>query len=207
MIIALANARNSGAIGVECTQQEIVRTLGSKLSPVLRVFGQLADLGLVKRRPGFGWSFEPAEYIVLTKGSYAFRRAIEPEALLEPSFRVDPAWIDRMLERHLTLRRKPWDKDVAREFHELNSDFHEELIGFCGNSYMTAAIRDQVRLRRFLTYHLEYGKHRVHFYMHEHIQILEALKQDSRKAASDLLREHLTTGVGHMPKVRSRSSS
>src|SRR3546814_12858489 len=57
LFIAIAEARNSGSLPDQCSQQEILRIFDTKLPTALRVLRQLADLGLVERKPGNGWSF------------------------------------------------------------------------------------------------------------------------------------------------------
>src|SRR3546814_2109742 len=71
---SIAEARNSGALPDQCSQQEILRIFDTKLPTALRVLRQLADLGLVERKPGNGWSF--AQLINSADArtdSYAFR--------------------------------------------------------------------------------------------------------------------------------------
>src|SRR5882724_12317821 len=52
LFVAIARARNSGKLPVEVAQQELVRLFNVKLPTVLRVLRQMADLGLVERKPG-----------------------------------------------------------------------------------------------------------------------------------------------------------
>src|SRR6218665_3570824 len=57
LFAALAAARDKGALPDQFTQQELVRRTHAGTASVLRVLRQLADLGLVERKPGNGWAF------------------------------------------------------------------------------------------------------------------------------------------------------
>src|SRR3546814_18270210 len=71
----------------------------SKRPPALRGLRQLADLGLVERKPGNGWSFAQLINSADARAdSYAFRSVIEPAGLLEPSFALDMDWLNRRSE-------------------------------------------------------------------------------------------------------------
>jgi DNA-binding GntR family transcriptional regulator len=93
LFIAIAKARNTGKLPVEVAQQEVVRMFDAKLPTVLRVLRQMSELGLVERKPGNGWSFMASIDSTRTRSeSYAFRRAIEPAVLLQPTFQLDREW-------------------------------------------------------------------------------------------------------------------
>jgi DNA-binding GntR family transcriptional regulator len=142
LFIAIARARNTGKLPVEVAQQEIVRMFDVKLPTVLRVLRQMSDLGLVERKPGNGWSFTPSIDSSRTRSeSYAFRRAIEPAVLLQPTFELDREWAKESRARHLEFRRKPWRDTLAVKFYEMNSDFHEQLARCSGNRYMLNAVQ------------------------------------------------------------------
>ena len=62
--------------------------------PVMTVLRQLGEQGLVERRPGNGWSFAADASRILNE-SYAYRRALEPQILLQPGFKLDRAWAEK----------------------------------------------------------------------------------------------------------------
>ena len=84
---ALARARNAGKLPDQFTQQEIVRRFDARLGTVMAVLRQLAELGVVERKPGNGWAFAGDAPRILNE-SYAFRRALEPQILLQPGFQA-----------------------------------------------------------------------------------------------------------------------
>jgi DNA-binding GntR family transcriptional regulator len=192
LFVSIARTRNSGKLPVEVAQQEIVRMFDVKLPTVLRVLRQMAELGLVERKPGNGWSFMASIDSSRTQAeSYAFRRAIEPAALLQPTFQLDVDWARQSRERHLAFRRKPWRDVLAVKFYEMNSDFHEQLARCSGNRYMLSAVQRQIQLRSFINYQWSYGVERVHASIDEHLGILSALEAGRNQDAAVLMEGHL----------------
>ena len=192
LFITVAQARNTGKLPVEVAQQEIVRMFDVKLPTVLRVLRQMSELGLVERKPGNGWSFTPSIDSSRTRSeSYAFRRAIEPAVLLQPTFQLDREWAKESRARHLEFRRKPWRDTLAVKFYEVNSDFHEQLARCSGNRYMLNAVQRQIQLRTFMNYQWVYGVERVHASIDEHLAILTALEANRNQDAAVLMEGHL----------------
>ena len=192
LFIAIAQARNTGKLPVEVAQQEVVRMFDVKLPTVLRVLRQMSELGLVERKPGNGWSFTPSIDSSRTRSeSYAFRRAIEPAVLLQPTFQLDREWARESRARHLEFRRKPWRDTLAVKFYEVNSDFHEQLARCSGNRYMLNAVQRQIQLRTFMNYQWVYGVERVHASIDEHLAILTALEANRNQDAAVLMEGHL----------------
>ncbi len=192
LFIAIAQARLERRIPETCTQQELVRMFNTGISVVVRVLRQLSELGLVERKPGNGWSFLPSIDTAQTQlESYQFRLAIEPEALLQKSFKLPRPWISKMRQLHESFRELTWHDTLAIEFFEMNADFHQGLASASGNRYFAASMERQNNLRRFLNYNWDFGIERVHESIDEHIEILDALEQDDKELAAVLMRRHL----------------
>src|SRR3546814_11564915 len=89
LFIAIAEARNSGALPDQCSQPEILRIFDTKLPTALRVLRQLADLGLVERKPGDGWSFAPPINSADARtATSAFRSIVDHAGHLQPDFEL-----------------------------------------------------------------------------------------------------------------------
>ena len=144
----LAEARAKAALPDQFTQQELVRRFGARLSIVLAVLRQLGELGLVERKPGNGWAFTQDPARILSE-SYAFRRALEPQMLLQPGFRLDRAWAEKARAEHQKLRNKAWRAGDGARFHAVNADFHEQLARGSGNRAMLKAVERHNQLRAF----------------------------------------------------------
>jgi DNA-binding GntR family transcriptional regulator len=188
---ALAQARFANALPDQFTQQELVRRFDVKLASVMAVLRHLAELGLVERKPGNGWAFVPEQARVLGE-SYAFRRALEPQMLLQPGFRLDRAWAEKARAQHLKLRKKPWRAGDGVRFHAVNADFHEQLARGSGNRAMLRAVERHNQLRRFLLGQFDYPMEQVHGAIDDHLEILAALEAGYADKAAALMLHHLT---------------
>jgi DNA-binding GntR family transcriptional regulator len=192
LFVAIAQARNDGRLPAECAQQEIVRLFDAKLPTIVRVMRKLAEMGLVERKAGNGWSFLPSiDSARAQDESYAFRRAIEPAIFLQPTFELDRDWLKESRARHLAFRRKRWRDTLAVEFYDMNSDFHEQLARCSGNRYILGAVKRQIQLRSFLNYHWVHGVDRVHDSIDEHLALMDALEAGKNEEASALMVRHI----------------
>jgi len=189
----LAAARAKGKFPDQFTQQEVVRRFDARLPAVMRVLRLLAELGLVERRPGNGWAFI-GDGRVLSEG-YAFRRALEPQMLLQPGFRLDRIWAEKSRAAHEKLRKKAWRAGDAADFHDINADFHEQLARCSGNRAMLKAVQNQIRLRDFLSGQWNYPMEQVHSAIDDHLEILAALEAGYADKAAALMLHHLTTSA------------
>ena len=195
----LADARAKGKLPDQFTQQEIVRRFDARLPSVLRVLRLLAELGLVERRPGNGWAFIADGARVLHE-SYAFRRALEPQMLLQPGFRLDRTWSAKARAQHEKLRKKPWRAGDGEDFHAVNADFHEQLARCSGNRAMLKAVQHQNQLRDFLSGQWDYPVDQVHSAIDDHLEILAALEAGYADKAAALMLHHLTTSASQSQK-------
>ncbi|MFW7269677.1 FCD domain-containing protein [Gluconacetobacter sp. Hr-1-5] len=194
LLVKIARARNNGLLPDECSQQEMVRHLDVTMATLLRVLRQLADLGLVERKPGKGWIFLPAiDSTRAQEESYAFRRVVEPAALLAPTFELDQNWLERSRAQHESFRKRRWRDTLAVEFFQMNADFHEQLARCSGNRYLLGAVQGQNRLRSFLNYHWVHGVPRVIASIEEHLAIMDALADGRNDRASALMLDHLAS--------------
>ena len=202
LFIEIAKARNSGILPEQCSQQEIVRLFKAKLPRVLRVLRQLADLGMIERKPGHGWSFTlPINSGRARMDSYAFRSIIEPAALIEPTFELDQLWLERSRKRHLEFRKRRWRDTMAVELFEINADFHEGLARCSRNQYLLDAVQRQNRLRSFLNIQWVNGPDRVIDSIDEHLEIMDAIAAGRNRRAHDLMKLHLDSARDVEPTI------
>jgi DNA-binding GntR family transcriptional regulator len=195
----LAEARAKGALPDQFTQQELVRRFGARLSVVLAVLRQLSELSLVERKPGNGWAFMPDPARTLSE-SYAFRRALEPQMLLQPGFRLDRAWAEKARSEHQKLRNRAWRAGDGVRFHAVNADFHEQLARSSGNRAMLKAVERHNQLRDFLIGQWDYPMDQVHSAIDDHLEILAALEAGYADKAAALMLHHLTQSASQSQK-------
>ncbi len=192
LFIAIAEARNQGRLPDQCSQLEVARLFDAKLPTVVRVLRQLAELGLVERKPGNGWSFAlPINSTRARLDSYAFRSIIEPAGLIEATFELDREWLDRSRSQHLAFRKRKWRDTLAVELFAINADFHEQLARCSGNRYFLDAVQRQNKLRSFMNIQWVNGAGRVVDSIDEHLGIMDALDGGDNRLAHDLMKQHL----------------
>jgi DNA-binding GntR family transcriptional regulator len=198
LLVAIAEARNTGNLPTEITQQELCRQFDAKPPTVVRVLRRLSELGLVERKAGNGWSFNPLLHSLRAQAeSYKFRRAVEPAVVLQDTFELDREWAKETRARHMAFRRRSFRDFRPVEFYEMNSDFHETLAKCSGNRYLLDAVRRQIQLRSFLNYYWHYGPARVLASIDEHMAILTALEAGDNQLAANTMIEHLKASSRH----------
>jgi DNA-binding GntR family transcriptional regulator len=192
LFLAIARDRRAGKLAEEVSERDLMRRYKATRPTIQRMLAKLAEVAAVQRKPGHGWRFQPSISDPLSRQeSYRFRQIVEPAALLEPGFRLDPAWIAEMRRRHQRMLDTPWDKTASIALYEMNAQFHEGLAGASGNRYLQVAVEQQNRLRRFANYDWTFGHERVLVSCREHLAILDRLEAGDREAAAELMRQHL----------------
>ncbi len=191
----IAKDRVDGDLSPQNSEADLMRRYEIGRPMLLRVLNKLAEVGLAERLPGHGWLFAPIHDPAAIVESYAFRRIIEPAALMEASFKLDPAWIVEMRRRHQDMLAQPWSDGLSVALFEMNADFHEGLISAAGNRYLLLALQQQTRLRRYANYSWRHGQDRVVVSCREHLEMLDRLEAGEREIAAALLRRHLDAAL------------
>ena len=192
LFVAIARDRVQGALAGDTTEADLMRRYGVTRPTVLKVLARLAEVGLVERKRGHGWSFLPVGYDDAARAeSYAFRLLVEPAALSSTGFRLAPAWAAAMRSRHEAMLSQPWRETSSVALFDLNAEFHEGLAAASGNRFLLMAIQQQNRLRRFVNIHWTDGPERVQVSCQEHLEILARAEAGQTDVAAALMRQHL----------------
>lgn len=181
------------------SEADMMRQYGVGRGVLLRVLQRMARERVIERNPGYGWRFAPLlRSLESHDKSYRFRLAVEPVALLEPTFELDRSWAERSRRDHAALVATPPELLSMVRFFEVNADFHAGLAACSGNEFFRESIELQNQLRRFLSYNLDTVA-RVEESCNEHMQILDALEQGDREWAAQLMRRHLELAAREKP--------
>lgn len=199
----IAEDRLRGALPDEFNEALLRKRYRLTAAEASAVLGRIAHEGWAEKKPGYGWAFSA----MLTTPdallqAYRMRLALEPAALLEPGYRLDPAVIEacRAAERHLL--DGGIDTDTAEQLHDRGVRFHESLVEGSGNPLFIDAIRRANRLRRLLSYRSTRDRSRYKEHCHQHLEILDLVEQERNEEASRALREHLASTLRNMEKIR-----
>jgi DNA-binding GntR family transcriptional regulator len=192
LFLAIARDRRSGKLPVDVSERDLMQRYAATRPIVQRVLTRLSEVAAVQRKPGHGWRFLPTISDPQARAeSYRYRMLIEPAALLEPTFRCDPAWIAEMRRHHEEMMAMPWSDTASIALYEMNAAFHEGLAAASGNRYLLVAVQQQNRLRRFANYDWTFGYERVVVNCREHLAILAQIETGDNAKAAHLMRLHL----------------
>nr|WP_309486188.1 GntR family transcriptional regulator [Ancylobacter mangrovi] len=193
--------RLAGRLPASFTQTGIARRYDVDRALLQRTLTRLVDDGLLERNTGRGWTFLPTlDTGMALQNSYDFRLITEPQGLLVPTFKADPAALERLRIQHLYLETHPRIATVdARQLFDTDAHFHEAIAGFSGNVFLLQAIQQQNRLRRLLEFGGYVNRRRVRDWCREHLAILDAVAAGDQAGAAEIMRLHLTNAFSAVP--------
>lgn len=172
---------------------------GTQLQTLL---ARISSEGWVNRKPGYGWEFSS----MLTTPdsllqSYRMRLALEPAALLEPGYYIEPAIIERCRAVELELINGGIETASADELHDRGVRFHEALVEASGNPFFIDTIKRINKVRRLLSYRSMKNRARYVEHCEQHLEILALLEKSKPQQASDALRDHLHATLRNLSEI------
>lgn len=199
----IADDRLRGRLPDEFTESLLRKTYGATPGEIDAVLSRIAAEGWVEKKPGYGWAFSP----MLTTPdsllqSYRMRLALEPAALLEPGYRLEPAVIERCRAVERDLLAGGIDNATALELHDRGVRFHESLVEGSGNAFFIDTIRRVNRVRRLLSYRSMHNRKRYREHARQHLHLLDLLEQRRNAEASEAMREHLQSTLRNIGRLR-----
>lgn len=200
---AIAEDRLSGQLPDRVSESELMRRYGLSRTRLLKILTKIAEEGWIERLPGNGWAFGA---LLTSKDSYRqgyeLRVALEPQALLLPSFEIDRAAFAAAREQQQWLLDGGYKRASRADIFAANSEFHEMLVGCAHNPFFLDPVRRVNRQRRLVEYHITVDRSRLPIQCREHINILTLLEKGLRQEASDFLRVHIEgAGLIKVPRV------
>lgn len=198
----IADDRLKGELPDEFSEQLIRTRYGLTNAQLTAVLGRIAQEGWAERKPGYGWQFSP----MLTTPdsllkSYRLRLALEPAALLEPGYRLEPKVLERCRDVEKHLLAGGIETDTADQLHERGVRFHESLVEASGNSFFIDTIRRVNRVRRLLSYRSMQDRERYVEHAKQHLHVLELLERERNEEASEALRQHLLHTLDALSRI------
>ncbi|MBS7544155.1 GntR family transcriptional regulator [Ancylobacter oerskovii] len=189
---AIAEDRLSGKLPDRMSESELMRLYDVPRSQLLRILHRIIEEGWIERLPGNGWEFRP---LLASRESYEqgyqFRAAVESQALLLPSFRIDAAAFEAARQEQQWLLDGGYRTASRTELFRANTGFHEMLAGCSRNAFFIDAVRRVNRLRRLLEYRISLDRTRLPQQCREHLTLLTLIEKDLRHEAADFLRVHI----------------
>ncbi|NYT65636.1 GntR family transcriptional regulator [Alcaligenaceae bacterium] len=190
--LALAHDKLAGLLPDVLSENEAMRRYSLTRERMRRVLARAANEGWIEQRASKGWSFLPMiDGPQACQESYELRLALEPTAMLMPSFAIDSEVLRRIRTQQESLADGGYRTAGHVEMFQANATFHEALAGLSGNRFIVQTIIRQNQLRRLLEYRETDDRERVRRQCVEHLAILDLLERGERAEAARLLTEHL----------------
>lgn len=166
------------------------------------VLERISQEGWIERRAGYGWKF--SEMLMTPESllqTYRARMALEPAALLEPHYCLEPAVIARLRAFEVDLLNGALKSISPDALHERGVRFHESIVGASRNPFFLDALQRINRVRRLLSYRNMETRDRYQQQCREHLDILGLLEQNRNTEAAEALRAHLVTTVRNLDRI------
>lgn len=199
----LAEDRLSGRLPEQVSESYLRQRYGLTRAQLATLLNRISQEGWAERRPGYGWAF--SEVLTTPEAllqTYRLRMALEPAALLEPGYRLDPDAARRCRTAELRLLEGGIETDTPDALHERGVYFHETIVGACRNPFFLDTLRRINRVRRLLSYRTMVDRRRYKQQCKEHLRILDLLERERNAEAATALREHLVTTIGNLDRIR-----
>lgn len=160
--------------------------------------------GWAERKHGYGWRFLPvAKTPEAFDQIYRLRIALEPVAMLEPTFAVNHARLAELREVQQRLIETDPEDMPNETILGHGATFHEALIEMSGNPFFLLSLERVNRMRRLMEYRARVDRARLQNECGEHLEILTLLDQERIAEASERLRRHLQDALNRkVPRAR-----
>ncbi|MFE8646342.1 GntR family transcriptional regulator [Sphingomonas sp. NCPPB 2930] len=206
--LKIAEDRLSGALGERATESELMRRYGLTRTQLSEVLRRIVQEGWIERLPGQGWQFLP----VLTSGAaydqgYRIRILLEPAALLEPTYRLDPEGLKKCRAEQQALVDGAAEWASPAQLFDANTRLHEAIASSSGNVFILEALRRVNRLRRLMEYGKAVNRTAAALRCKEHLTLIDLLLSDQREAAADFMRLHLRDAAREKSNIGSKRAA
>lgn len=200
----IAEDRLSGKLGDQVSESYLRQAYGVTRTRLNQLLSRISQEGWAERRPGYGWTFSA----VLTtpealEQTYRLRMAIEPAALLEPTFQLSREAAEHCRASEQWMLSGGIETASADALYERGVRFHETLVAASRNPFFLDALRRVNRVRRLLAYRSMIDRRRYYSQAREHLRILDLLVRERNEEAADAMRRHLQSVVRNLKKIQS----
>lgn len=198
----VAEDRLRGLLPDEVSEAQLRNRYRLTSSQLQTVLARIAQEGWIQKKPGYGWEFSS----MLTTPdsllqSYRLRLALEPAALLEPGYQLDPQVLARCRTTELDLLDGGIETATADQLHERGVRFHEALVEASGNPFFIDTIKRVNRVRRLLSYRSMRDRKRYREHCLQHLELLDLLERGKNQDAAESMRAHLNATLANHAKI------
>lgn len=192
----IAEDRLNGEIPDTVSEAMLRNRYGVTQGELTGLLTRMLREGWIERRKGYGWRFST----MLTTSdalqqTYRLRAALEPAALLEPTFHIELATLDRLEQVERRLVDGEIETAPADKLYEHGVVFHETLARASGNPYIVDSLHRVNQVRRLLAYRSMVVRSRYYKQSEQHLEIIALLRLGHNAAAADAMRHHLNSVI------------
>lgn len=192
----IADDRMAGILPEEVGESELMERYQTTRLQVQRALNRMAREGMIERKAGRGWLFQP---LLSTpeayRESYRFRMIIEPAAILEPGYNLNAAELDKCYREQVDLLAGGIETWSRAELFRTGVHLHETIVAGASNWFLLDSMRKVNQLRRLVEYRTKRDRAQTSIYMRkqctEHLVLIDLLRRNERVEAAHFLREHL----------------
>ena len=199
----IAEDRLSGRLDDQVSENFLRHTYGVTRSQLNQMLSRISQEGWAERRPGYGWTFSA----ILTTPealdqTYRLRMAIEPAALIEPTFQLSRDVAAQCRGTEEWFLAGGIETASADTLYERGVRFHETLAAASRNPFFLDTLRRVNRVRRLLAYRSMIDRQRYYSQAREHLRILDLLVHERNEEASAMMARHLRSVVRNLKKIK-----
>jgi DNA-binding GntR family transcriptional regulator len=184
------------------TELALRQRYGLSKARLTEILARAAREGWAERKEGYGWRLLPvAKTAEAFDEIYRFRMAIEPAALLEPTFTLDRAALDGLRRMQERMLDGGIESMSAERLLENGAEFHEVLMRMANNAFFLSALERVNRMRRLMEYRARIDRERLAVQCGEHLELLDLLARGEVHEASYFMRRHLAGALKRKSRV------
>ena len=200
--LTIADDRLRGRLANTVSEAALREAYALSHADLQKLLTRMVSEGWLEKKPGYGWTFSN----MLTtpeslQQSYRLRLALEPAALLEPGYKLDPHVLAACKAAEQALLDGGILTSTAEQLHERGVRFHEALVEASNNPFFIEPLRRVNRVRRLLSYRSTQNRDRFEEHAKQHLQILNLLEKGKNAAASVALKKHLERTLKNLEKI------
>ncbi|WP_261835712.1 GntR family transcriptional regulator [Vibrio ishigakensis] len=183
----------SGTLKKSFTENELISRYQQSRKSIQEALIAMEKDGWLQRNIGYGWEFNefissPTAYAQ----SYRFRQLIEPEAIRDPSFVIEPTRLQMLRMSQIDILNNKQKLVSAADMFNAGVLFHETIVGMSNNVFLLDALKRVNRLRRLVEYNVN-GKRPVpRKECEEHLVLIGLIEEGKLTEAASFLEKHLS---------------
>ncbi|MFC0199759.1 GntR family transcriptional regulator [Paracoccus rhizosphaerae] len=178
------------------TEQALRQRYNMTKARLSDLLARAAREGWAERKEGYGWRLLPvAKTAEAFDEIYRFRMAIEPAAMLEPSFKLNKEALASLRRTQERMLEGGVNSLPAEKLLDNGATFHEELARMSNNPFFLSALERVNRMRRLMEYRTKIDRQRLTEQCTDHLEIVSLLEQGEVLEASFFMRRHLSSAL------------